>query len=142
MFKISFVLKPTCDTQYSIRDEKLKANRASDSEEQRKEWLRIRRKNYRARKRTKKLQEEKKRSSETEDYEKLCLANLYKLKQVDENELERKLRLEKVVASKQLRFACRCKKKEEQDWRMMQLPNGPVWSWRCKKKEKEDLRRW
>ena len=35
----------------------------------------------------------------------------------------RNLRLEKVVASKQLGLAMETKK-EEQDWRMMQLPNG------------------
>ena len=45
-------------------------NRASETEEQRKERLRIRREKDRAGRRTKKLQEEKKRSSETEDHEK------------------------------------------------------------------------
>ena len=44
----------------SLRNEKLKANRASETEEQRKERLRIRREKDRARRRTKKLQEEKK----------------------------------------------------------------------------------
>ena len=43
--------------QRSLRNEKLKANRASVSEEQRRERLRIRREKDRA-KRTKKLQEE------------------------------------------------------------------------------------
>ena len=28
--------------------------------------------------------------------------------------------------------------KEEQDWRMMQLPNGSGWPWRWTKKEKQD----
>ena len=51
------------------------------------------------------LQEEKKRTSETEDHEKQHLATLKRLKRGDENELERYLRLEKVVASKQLRLA-------------------------------------
>ena len=88
-----------------LRNENLKANRASETEEQRKERLRIGRKNDRARKITKKLQEEKKRSSELEDHEKQGLATLTRLKRGDENELERKLRLEKVVASKQLRLA-------------------------------------
>ena len=46
----------------------------------------------------------KKRSSETEDHQKQHLAILKRLKRGDENELERKLRLEKVVASKHLRF--------------------------------------
>ena len=48
------------------------------------------------------------------------------MKRGDENELERKLTLEKVVASKQLRLAVETEDKEEQDWRMMQLPNGQV----------------
>ena len=89
----------------SLRNEKLKANRASETEEQRKERLRIRREKDRARRRTKKVQEENKRSSETEDHEKQRMATLKRLKRGDENELERKLRLEKVVASKQLRLA-------------------------------------
>ena len=98
-----------------------------------KERLRIRCKKDRAKRRTEKLQEEKKRSSETEDHEKQRLTR----EGDDENELERKLRLEKVVTSKQLR-----KKKEEQDWRMMQLPNSSGWPWRWTKKEKQDWRRW
>ena len=60
--------------------------------------MRKRRENNGARRRTKKLQEDKKRSSETEDHEKQRLATLKRLKRGDENELERKLRLEKVVA--------------------------------------------
>ena len=60
----------------------------------------------------------------------------------DENELERKLRLEKVVANKQFRLAGRRKKKEEQNRRMMQLPNGSDRPWRRMKKEKQDWRRW
>ena len=63
------------------------------------------------------------------------LATLKRLKQGDDNELERKLRLEKVVASKQLGLAVET---EEQDWRMMQLPNGSGWPWRWTKKEKQD----
>ena len=51
----------------SLRNGKLKANRASDTEEQRKERLSIRREKDRARRKAKKLQEEKKRLSETED---------------------------------------------------------------------------
>ena len=54
----------------SLRNEKLKANRASETEEQRKERLRNRRENDRARRRTQKLQEENKRSSGTENHEK------------------------------------------------------------------------
>ena len=81
-------IKPTCDTRIihfdklyaraalawmkkklSLRNEKLKANRASETEEQRKEGLRIRFEKDRARRRTKKLQVEKNRSSETEDHQ-------------------------------------------------------------------------
>ena len=43
----------------SLRNEKLKAKRASETEEQRKERLRIRLEKDRERRRTKKLQEEK-----------------------------------------------------------------------------------
>ena len=71
---------------------------------------------------------EKKRSSETEDHEKQRLATLKRLKRGDENDLERKLRLEKGIASKQRPW--KRKKKEEQDWRIMQLPNGSGWPWR------------
>ena len=56
--------------QRSLRNEKLNASRASETEEQRKERLRIRHKKYRARRRAKKVQEETKRSSETEDHNK------------------------------------------------------------------------
>ena len=84
----------------SLKNGKLKANRASETEERRKERLRIRREKDKARRTTKKLQEEKKSLSETEDHEKLRLATLKRLKRGDENELERKLRLEKVVTNK------------------------------------------
>ena len=60
----------------SLTNEKLKANRASENEEQRIERLRIGREKDRARRRTKKLQEEKKRSSQ----EKQRLATLKRLK--------------------------------------------------------------
>ena len=59
----------------SLRNEKVKANRTSETEEQRKERLRIRRENDRARRRTK----EKKRWH-TDDYEKQRLATLKRLK--------------------------------------------------------------
>ena len=65
-------------------NEKCKANRASETEEQRKERLRISREKDRERRRTKNLQEEKKWSSETEDHEKQCLATLKRLKRGDE----------------------------------------------------------
>ena len=70
--------------KHSLRNEKLKANRASEMEEQRKERLTIRHEKDRERRRTKKLQEEKKRSSETEDHEKQRLATLKRLKRGDE----------------------------------------------------------
>ena len=54
--------------------------------------------------------------TETEDHEKQCLATLKRLKRGDENELERKLRLEKVVAIKQLRLAV--EKEEEKRARL------------------------
>ena len=54
----------------------------------------------------------KKRSPDTDDYEKQRLATLKRLKRGEVD-----LRLEKVVASKQLKLAVeRQKKKEEQDW--------------------------
>ena len=61
----------------SLINEKLKTNRASETEE----WLR-RRKN-----------------KKTENRKRQCLATLTRLKQCDDNELERNLRLEKVVDS-------------------------------------------
>ena len=77
----------------SLRNEKLKANTTS---EQRKERQRIRREKDRARRRTK----GKKRSPDTDDYEKQRLATLKRLKRGEVD-----LRLEKVVARKQLRLA-------------------------------------
>ena len=76
----------------SLRNEKLKADRTSETEES----LRIRREKDRARRRTK----GKKRSPDTDYYEKQRLATLKRLKRG-----EVALRLEKVVASKQLRLA-------------------------------------
>ena len=61
---------------------------------------------------TKILQEEKK-LSESEDHEKQCLAILKILKRGDENEFERKLRLEKVVTNKHLRLAVETKEEED-----------------------------
>ena len=94
----------------SIRNEKLKANRTSETEEQRKERLRIRCEKDRARRRTK----GKKRSPDTDDYEKQRLATLKRLKrgEVDlrckqlrlavETEEERRTRLEAFLKSWQL----------------------------------------
>ena len=59
-------------------------------------------------------------NKKTENHKKLHLATLKTLKQGDENELDRCLRLEKVVASKQLRLAVESEEeRREQDWRMM-----------------------
>ena len=91
----------------SLGNEKLKANRTSETEEQRKERLRIRHEKHRVRRRTK----GKKRSPDTDDYEKQRLATLKRLKRGEVD-----LRLEKVVASKQLRLAIETE--EEQDWKL------------------------
>ena len=88
--------KKKLEKKRSLRNEKLKANRTSETEEKRKERLRIRREKDRARRRTK----GKKRSPDTDDYEKQRLATLKRLKRGEVD-----LRLEKVVASKQLRLA-------------------------------------
>ena len=72
----------------SLRNEKLKANRASDTEEQRNERLRIRREN-----------------EKIENHEKQRVATLKRLKRGDDNELKINLRLEKVDTGKQLRLA-------------------------------------
>ena len=80
----------------SLRNEKLKANRTSETEEQRNERLSIRHKKDRARRRTK----GKKRLPGTDDYDKQRLATLKRLKRG-----EVYLRLEKVVANKQFRLA-------------------------------------
>ena len=80
----------------SLRNEKLKADRTSETEEQRKESLRIRREKDRARRRTK----GKKRSPDTADYKKQRLATPKRLKRGEVD-----LNLEKVVASKQVRLA-------------------------------------
>ena len=60
------------------------------------------------------MQEEKKRSSETEDHEKQHLATLKILKRGDENELERKLRLENDAATERLRLAMETEGKKEE----------------------------
>ena len=83
----------------SLRNEKLKADRTSETEES----LRIRREKDRARRRTK----GKKRSPDTDYYEKQRLATLKRLKRGEVD-----LRLEKVVASKQLRLAVETEEKK------------------------------
>ena len=91
------------------------------TEEQRRERLRLRRVKDRARRKTKKPQEEKKRSSVTEDYQKQRQTTLKRVKRGDENELEANIRLEKAVSRKQLRLAWRQKKLEEQNLGMVEL---------------------
>ena len=81
-----------------------------ETEEHRKEMLRIRREKDRARRRTK----GKKRLPDTDDYEKERLATLKRLKRgkVD-------LRLEKgCLLANSLGWPWRQKKKEEQDWKL------------------------
>ena len=80
----------------SLRNEKLKANRTSETEEQRKERLRIRREKDRARRRTK-----ERKGRQTQTITKNNAWPLSKLKRLKRGEVD--LRLEKVVASKQLR---------------------------------------
>ena len=74
-----------------------------ETEEQIKQRLRIRRENRKI-----------------ENHEKQRLATLKRLKRGDYNALKRNLRLEKVVAGKQLQVV-RGDRRKEQDWRMMQL---------------------
>ena len=62
--------------------------------------------------------------SETEDHKKQHLATLKRLKRGDENELERSLRLEKVVASKQLRLVV-----ETEEERRARLDNDAATKW-------------
>ena len=48
----------------------------------------------------------------------------------------RKLRLEKVVTTNTTGWPWRHKKKVEQNWKMMQLPNGSSWPWRWMEKRR------
>ena len=105
----------------SLRNEKLKANRASENEEQRNERLGIRRENDRARRRTKKYKTKIKGCKKTKDHQKQHLATLKRLKRGAGNELERKLILEKVIASKQLRLAV-----ETEEERRARLENDAI----------------
>ena len=83
----------------------LKLTELPETEEQRKESLRIRREKDRVRRKTK----GKKRSPDTDDYEKQRLATLKRLKR---GEID--LRLEKVVASKHLRLAVETEEKKNE----------------------------
>ena len=78
---------------------------------------------------------------ENKNHKKQRLATLKRLKRGDDNELERSLRLEKVVASKQLRLAV-----ETEEQKRARLENDGAtkwlrWPWRWTKKEKQDWRR-
>ena len=75
--------------QRSLRNETLKANRASVTEEQRRERLSIRREKDRAKRKKTNYKRKKKRSTVTEDNENQRQATLKRLKRGDENELER-----------------------------------------------------
>ena len=112
-------------------------------------------KKNRARRITQKLQEENKRSSETEDHDKQRLATLKRLKRMlDDNELrlekvvarlaveteeERRARLEKMVATKRLRLAMEMDEERKPDWRRWYLPHRSGWPWRQKKKEEQKM---
>ena len=115
------------------------------TEEQRRERLRIKHEKDRA-KRTKKYKRKKKRSSVTEDNENQRQATLKRLKRGDENELERNVPvsvycvpvsvyLEKVVASKQLKFAMETDIERKQDWRRWEQPHSSGWPWRRRRKK-------
>ena len=79
----------------SLRNGKLKANRVSATEDRGKKGRR-----------------------ENKNHKKQCQATLKRFKRGDDNELERSLRLEKVVTSKQLRLA-----KETEEERRARLEN-------------------
>ena len=87
----------------SLRNEKLKANRATD--ELRRERLRIRLEKDRARRSTKKNYKRKRKDRQKQKTMRAAPSHSQRLKQGDENELERNLRLDKDVASKQLWLA-------------------------------------
>ena len=92
------------------------------TEQQRNENLTIRREKERARRRTKKLQEEKKQTSETEDHEKQRMATLKRLGKVMKMVWREIYDWRRWSLAKSSGWLWR--QKEEQDWRMMQLPNG------------------
>ena len=73
----------------------------------------------------------------TENHKKQHMATLKRLKRGDQNELERSLRLEKVVASKQFRFAM-----ETKEERRARLENDTATKrpWRWVQIEKQDWR--
>ena len=75
--------------QRSLINEKLKSNRASVTEEQRRERAEDKTRKDRAKRTKKNYKRKKKRSSVTEDNENQCQATLKRLKRGDENELER-----------------------------------------------------
>ena len=78
----------------------------------------------------------------TENHKKQRLATLKRLNRGDDK-LERiNLTLRRWSIENSSGWPWRQKKKEERDWRMLQLPNGSVWPWRWTKKENQDLRRW
>ena len=101
-------MKKKPEKKCSLRNEKLKANKASETKEQRKERLRIRREKEGEQKNYKRERKGRQKQKTTRNG---TWPTLKRLKRCDEHELERKLRLEKVVASKQLRDGKRKKSK-------------------------------
>ena len=83
--------------------------------------------------------EDRHQNKKTENHKKLGLATLKNLKRGDDNELERNLRLEKVVTSKQLRLAVEIEEERRARLEMMQLPNGSGWPWRWDEERKARL---
>ena len=64
------------------------------------------------------------------------------MKQGDDNELERKLRLEKVVTNKQLRLAMEMEEEIRARLENVAATKQLSLAWRWMKKEKNDWRRW
>ena len=132
-------------TNVHLEMKNLKQTELQDRRTEEKKRLKIRAKMIEQEGETKKYKRKRKDLSEIENHEKPRLNTLKRLKRGDENELQRKLRLKKVVATHQGGRDPTIKvgrgdrrRKEEQDWRMMQLPNGSVWPWIRTKKEKQD----
>ena len=87
----------------------------------------------------KRLKTEERKAEDTKrnkNHKKQCLATLKRLKRGDDNELERSLRLEKVVANKQHRLVLETEEERRARLENVQLPNGSGWPWRRRKKNK------
>ena len=117
----------------SLRNGKLKANRPSETEEQRKERLREKYKSTRITKNYKRKRNGRQKQKTMRN------STLKRLKRSVVE--EKKQRLEKLLLTNTSGWPWRQKKKKEQDWRMMQLPNGSVWPCRRTKKEEARLKK-